>query len=139
VTEMVTGLDLVHLQLREAMGEPLRLRQEEIQGRGHAIERHFAGWAPPAGPPAVEAIAFAPAIETLETPGTPCAIRAAARAAGGTVAAGSAAPSRGAAGRPATRTGGVSGNIAGDAPGDPLSPWEAFQGFRVGGTEEVRP
>ena len=38
VTEMVTGLDLVQMQLHVAMGEPLRLRQEEVQLRGHAIE-----------------------------------------------------------------------------------------------------
>ncbi|HMG03758.1 MAG TPA: acetyl-CoA carboxylase biotin carboxylase subunit [Edaphobacter sp.] len=38
VTEMVTGLDLVQMQLQVAMGEPLRLRQEEVQLRGHAIE-----------------------------------------------------------------------------------------------------
>jgi len=38
VTELVTGLDLVHLQIRIAQGEPLPLKQEEVQLRGHAIE-----------------------------------------------------------------------------------------------------
>jgi acetyl-CoA carboxylase biotin carboxylase subunit len=38
VTELVTGLDLVHLQIQIAEGQPLGIRQEEIQLRGHAIE-----------------------------------------------------------------------------------------------------
>ncbi len=38
VTELVTGLDLVHLQIRIAAGEKLSLRQEDIAIRGHAIE-----------------------------------------------------------------------------------------------------
>ncbi|WIG57858.1 MAG: Biotin carboxylase of acetyl-CoA carboxylase [Ktedonobacterales bacterium] len=38
VTEMVTGLDLVHAQLRVASGEPLSIRQEDVHMNGHAIE-----------------------------------------------------------------------------------------------------
>ena len=38
VTEMVTGVDLVREMLRIAAGEPLRLGQEDIALRGHAIE-----------------------------------------------------------------------------------------------------
>jgi acetyl-CoA carboxylase biotin carboxylase subunit len=38
VTEMVTGLDLVKMQLLVAMGEPLELKQEEVRLRGHAVE-----------------------------------------------------------------------------------------------------
>ncbi|MCC7143755.1 MAG: hypothetical protein IT349_16770 [Candidatus Eisenbacteria bacterium] len=38
VTEAVTGIDLVRLQLREAMGEPLGIAQQLVSGRGHAIE-----------------------------------------------------------------------------------------------------
>ncbi len=38
VTEMITGIDLVELQLHIAEGKPLPLRQEEIQRNGHAIE-----------------------------------------------------------------------------------------------------
>jgi acetyl-CoA carboxylase biotin carboxylase subunit len=38
VTEMVTGLDLVKLQIRIAAGEPLPFTQEQIAIHGHAIE-----------------------------------------------------------------------------------------------------
>jgi acetyl-CoA carboxylase biotin carboxylase subunit len=38
VTELTTGLDLVHLQIRIAAGELLPLAQEDITLRGHAME-----------------------------------------------------------------------------------------------------
>ena len=38
VTELITGLDLVALQLQVAQGEPLGLTQEDIKLEGHAIE-----------------------------------------------------------------------------------------------------
>jgi acetyl-CoA carboxylase biotin carboxylase subunit len=38
VSEMVTGHDLVQLQLRVAGGEPLPVRQDDIRVTGHAIE-----------------------------------------------------------------------------------------------------
>ena len=38
VTEAITGLDLVREQIRIADGEPLTLRQQDVQFRGHAIE-----------------------------------------------------------------------------------------------------
>ena len=38
ITEMITGLDIVELQLRVAAGEPLPLRQGDIVVNGHSIE-----------------------------------------------------------------------------------------------------
>ncbi len=38
ITEMVTGLDLVRLQMEVAMGRPLPIKQEDVAVRGHAIE-----------------------------------------------------------------------------------------------------
>jgi acetyl-CoA carboxylase biotin carboxylase subunit len=38
VTELVTGLDLVHLQIHIAEGKPLPFTQDDIHLRGHALE-----------------------------------------------------------------------------------------------------
>jgi acetyl-CoA carboxylase biotin carboxylase subunit len=38
VTELVTGVDLVKLQIRIAQGEPLPLRQQDLRQTGHALE-----------------------------------------------------------------------------------------------------
>ncbi|GBD12903.1 Acetyl-/propionyl-coenzyme A carboxylase alpha chain [bacterium HR24] len=59
VTELVTVLDLVALQLLVAGGEPLPLRQEDVRLRGHAFqcriyaEDPFSGYLPSAGTVAV--------------------------------------------------------------------------------------
>jgi len=56
VTEEVTGLDLVELQLRVAQSEPLLLQQSDVRIQGHAIEvRLYAedpaqGYMPQTGP-----------------------------------------------------------------------------------------
>src|SRR5262245_15124170 len=66
VTELVTGLDLVELQIRIAAGEPLPIRQEDVRFSGCAIEARLyaeaphkrflprsgriVAWRPPAGP-----------------------------------------------------------------------------------------
>jgi acetyl/propionyl-CoA carboxylase alpha subunit len=49
VTEIVTGLDLVELQVRIARGEPLPLRQEDVRLDGHAIEARLYAEAPHKG------------------------------------------------------------------------------------------
>jgi acetyl-CoA carboxylase biotin carboxylase subunit len=38
ITEMVTGIDMVALQIRIAAGEPLGIGQSDVVSRGHAIE-----------------------------------------------------------------------------------------------------
>ncbi len=55
VTEAITGIDLVELQLRVAAGEPLGLTQDDVRLSGHAIEARvyaedsFGGFLPQAG------------------------------------------------------------------------------------------
>jgi acetyl/propionyl-CoA carboxylase alpha subunit len=49
VTELVTGLDLVELMIRSAMGEPLQLGQADVTSSGHAIEARINAEDPAAG------------------------------------------------------------------------------------------
>jgi len=49
VTEVATGLDLVREQLLIAAGEPLWLRQQDVELRGHAIECRINAEDPSAG------------------------------------------------------------------------------------------
>ena len=57
VTELITGLDLVDLQLRVALGEPLGFAQADLRLQGHAIEARLYAEEPGAG--------FAPRTGTL--------------------------------------------------------------------------
>ncbi|MCO5171079.1 MAG: ATP-grasp domain-containing protein [Planctomycetes bacterium] len=63
VTEMVTGLDLVALQLDVAAGRPLPFRQEDLRLTGHAIEARLYAEDPWAGhvPQTGRVLAFEPA------------------------------------------------------------------------------
>ena len=58
VTEAITGLDLVEWQLRIACGEPLPLRQDQLEIKGHAIEARICAENPDAD--------FRPATGTLD-------------------------------------------------------------------------
>jgi acetyl-CoA carboxylase, biotin carboxylase subunit len=49
VTEMLTGLDLVKMQLRVAAGDPLPLTQQEVRTAGHAIECRINAESPAMG------------------------------------------------------------------------------------------
>jgi acetyl-CoA carboxylase biotin carboxylase subunit len=66
VTEFITGLDLVHWQLRVAAGEALPFTQDDIGLRGHAIECRITAESPFQG--------FLPAtgrVDVLEVPQGP--------------------------------------------------------------------
>lgn len=63
VTEAITGLDLVEWQLRVASGEPLPLRQDQLQIHGHAIEARICAENPDNN--------FLPATGTLQVYGLP--------------------------------------------------------------------
>ena len=63
VTEAITGLDLVEWQLRVASGEPLPLRQDQLQIQGHAIEARICAENPDNN--------FLPATGTLQVVGLP--------------------------------------------------------------------
>lgn len=66
VTEMVTGIDLVREMIRIAGGEPLRLNQNEINVRGHAIEVRIN-----AEDPAKNFMPFPGLVGELKIPGGP--------------------------------------------------------------------
>ncbi len=66
VTEMITGIDLVAEGLRIAGGESLRLRQEDIRAKGHAIEVRLN-----AEDPARDFAPFPGTVGALRLPGGP--------------------------------------------------------------------
>jgi acetyl/propionyl-CoA carboxylase alpha subunit len=68
ITEMITGLDLVKLQIKVALGEPLPFTQDQLAARGHAIEcRVYAedaanGFLPAIGPVLLAKFPAAPGV-----------------------------------------------------------------------------
>ncbi len=66
ITEFITGIDIVREMLRIAGGEPLRLRQEDIEIKGHAIECRIN-----AEDPANDFMPNPGTIESLMVPGGP--------------------------------------------------------------------
>jgi len=66
ITEMVTGIDLVKMQIRIAQGEALPFAQKDLTQRGHAIECRVC-----AEDPEVNFLPNPGRIETLRTPGGP--------------------------------------------------------------------
>jgi acetyl-CoA carboxylase, biotin carboxylase subunit len=66
VTEMLTGIDLVAMQIRIASGEPLGFTQEDVHQEGHAIEFRIN-----AEDPAQDFRPGAGTIERLNAPGGP--------------------------------------------------------------------
>jgi geranyl-CoA carboxylase alpha subunit len=65
VTELITGLDLVAWQLHIAEGQPLPLRQEQVQLNGHAMEVRLYAEDPAQGflPQTGRIVAWEPAIQ----------------------------------------------------------------------------
>jgi len=59
VTEMITGVDLVELQIRVARGEELPMKQEDLKIQGHALELRVYAEDPLND--------FLPSVGTLET------------------------------------------------------------------------
>jgi acetyl-CoA carboxylase biotin carboxylase subunit len=66
VTEMITGIDLIKLQIRIAAGEKLKIRQENVKMHGAAIECRIN-----AEDPASNFMPCPGKIETLSLPGGP--------------------------------------------------------------------
>ncbi len=67
VTELVTGLDLVELQIRSALGQPLPISQNDVRLSGHAVEARINAEDP--------AHDFAPQIGTVSNLVVPDGVR----------------------------------------------------------------